>query len=143
MAITEPDFEARYLDQISCAFYPDAQTLDGVEFRDAVQSFQFVPSSSVATVVGGTRSAVFTASSAATWTLQVKFLQDMENADSLLNYLLAHAGEKRFVRFIPNGGKNAFATVILTAPPIGGDIGSWLDATLTMGVKGAPQVAQN
>lgn len=135
MPATEPVFEARYLDEISVIFDPAGENL---EFRDAVQSFLFTPSSSITTTFGGSRNSRWTASSPATWTLAVKFLQDLENADSLQNYLLEHEGEWVTVRFVPSGGVAAEGLVQLLAPPIGGDVGAWLDATQTMGVKGKP-----
>lgn len=135
MPATEPEFEARFLDEISVIFDPEGENL---EFRACVQSFQFVPASSVSTTVGGTRSSVWTAVGATTWTLQVKFLQDFDNVDSLQNYLLEHDGEAKNVRFVPSGGRAVAGLVQLVSPPIGGDIGSWLDATQTFGVKGKP-----
>lgn len=135
--VAEPVFQAHYLSEISVVFDPQGATL---EFRDAVQSFQFVPSAAVSTTKGGSKKSVWTASGNPTWVCNVKFLQDLDEQDSLVNYLLAHAGEAHLVRFTPGGAASVQATLIIAAPPIGGDVDSWLDGTISMGVRGVPVV---
>lgn len=138
MPATEVTVTGRQLTDISVIF--DAAGAN-TEFREAVQSFQFVPSTSIVTAKGGRPGAVFTGVAGGTWQLNMKLLQDIEKATSLVNYLNANAGKTKTVDFIPNGGAKVSATIVIAPVALGGDIDAFLDATLSMGVKGAPVVS--
>lgn len=138
MPATEPTFAPKQMHNISVVI--DAAGAN-VEFRSAIQSFSFTPSSTVSTTTGGTPNAVFTDVSPATWTCVIKFLQDIEKSGSLQNYMIANAGQRKTVDFIPTGGAKVSATLVLTAPPIGGDMNTWLDASVTCGVVGVPTIS--
>lgn len=138
MVATEPTFSPKQMHDISVVIDAAGANL---EFRNAIQSFSFTPNSSVSTTIGGTSTAVYTDVAPATWTCLIKFLQDIEKSGSLQNYMITNAGKRKTVDFIPNGGARVSATLVLTAPPIGGDMNAWLDASITCGVIGVPTIS--
>lgn len=135
MAAVEAPLNPRQLKDISVIF--DKST-NGREFRKAVQSFQFVPSSSVSVVTGGTPDAVYTDQSAVSWTLNVKFIQDSETLGALTDWLFSQYGTVHHVDFVPYGGTGWGADIVVPAGPIGGDMNTWLSDTVTFAVRGKP-----
>lgn len=119
----------------------DATAAAADDFAQAVAECRFIPNTQAATWKGGKPGAVFTDVSSATWTCQMRIGQDWENADSLVNFLFAHAGESLAFDFLPTTGGPTISAVIIIAPPeIGGAIDNWGETTITHGVQGKPTV---
>lgn len=134
MATTIQDFEVQTLTGISCV-------MNGVEYAKAVASVKFTPSTTINTWKGGTPDAVFTKATKPTYTCAMKIGQDYEDAASLANYLMQHAGETVDADFRFNSGKIISAALVIVPPEIGGDIDAMLDTTITHGVVGVPTIA--
>lgn len=112
------------------------------DYEAHVSTVQFVPNMSVVTWQGLTPSAAFTDTTAPTWTCAITYAQDWSTSNSLAQYLLDHAGEKKTVVFKPQGattGKPVFTAELMIAPgPIGGDVNTVQVGSVTMGVVGEP-----
>lgn len=130
---TVQDFEAKTLTSLSCV-------LDGTEFAEAVASVRFTPAQSTNTWKGGTPAAVFSSITKPVYSCAMKVGQDYDDAASLTNYLMEHAGESVEAVFSFNSGATITATLLLAAPEIGGDIDAVLDTTITHGVSGVPVI---
>lgn len=128
-------FNPRQLKDISVITDPTGASK---EFRKCTQSFQFVPAVSVSTVTGGTPDAVYSDLTPATWTLVWKVLQDAETLLSLTDWLWLNQGTVHEVYFAPYGGTGWGAKIIVPAPPLGGDMNTWLSDTVTAAVRGKP-----
>jgi hypothetical protein len=140
MVATESPFYTGQMHNVSVIL--DSPTNGGQEFRKAIQSISFQPSQTTSTVVGGTKDSVFTDISPATWTCNMKLLQDLIRSGSLVNYLIANQGLTKQIDVVPYPGSpvKISANIILAVPPIMGDMNAWLDATLQHGVVGAPNI---
>lgn len=107
-----------------------------------VSSVKIEPAVTVLTWNGLTPSAAFTDMTAETWTCTITLAQDWTTANSLAQYLLTNKGQKKTVVFKPKGvttGSPIFTLDLMIAPPqIGGDINTFQEATVTMGVVGVP-----
>lgn len=133
MTTTQP-FEAELLNELSVI-------IGTTEYADAVASVRFTPSTSINVWKGGLPASTFTKATKATYTCAMKIGQDIDQATSLFNYLLQHAGETiQNVKFRYNSGAVVTATLVIVPPELGGDIDSWLDSTITHGVIGAPVI---
>ena len=115
-------------------------TVAADDFSAHVNSVRLIPTTQTRTWKGFSPEASFSEQTAPEWSCTVKLAQDWDNANSLANYLLDNAGEEVAVTFKPRrSGTSAFTvTLILTPPEVGGDIDSWAEATVSLGVKGAP-----
>ena len=118
----------------------DVDLLIGADNYEAhVSSVRFEPSSSTVTWKGLTPAAKFSAQTSAEWTCVLTLAQDWETANSLASYLLANEGESVDVTFRPvSGGPGFDATLILSAPAIGGDVDTIPTSQVTCGVDGVP-----
>jgi hypothetical protein len=114
--------------------------IGGNEYAEAVASVKFTPAQSTQVWKGGTPAAVFTGMTNPTYSCAMKIGQDWNKTSSLVNYLMAHAGEHVAATFKFNSGATITATLILAAPEIGGDVDGWAETTLTHGVDGVPLV---
>lgn len=110
------------------------------DFSAHINSARLTPTTQARTWKGLSPEASFSEQTAPEWTCTIKLAQDWDNANSLANYLFAHAGEEVDVTFKPRrAGTSTFTvTLTLTPPEIGGDIDSWAEATVALGVKGKP-----
>ena len=120
-------------------------TVDIDSYEKHVSTVRFVPDASVVTWKGLTPSATFSESTSPTWTCEVSYAQDWETADSFSQYLMANAGQEKDVVSRPKGtGSNLpefTATLIIAAGPIGGDVDTVANGSVTMGVVGEPALA--
>jgi hypothetical protein len=103
-----------------------------------VSSVAFTPSATVQNWTGAAGNS-HSDTSIATWVCGLTFAQDWETPNSLSLYLLNNEGEHVEVEFSPlETGPNIAATIILTPGAIGGDIGTYGTATVSLGVDGKP-----
>lgn len=80
---------------------------------------------------GGTPAANFTDQ---TWQLALTLVHDYQNADSLYNFLLAHAGETAVFTYMPdvNGTFARSVTATIVPPNVGGKVDAFNESTVTM-----------
>lgn len=111
-------------------------------FSKHVNNVQYTPSSSLQTWQGGTPDAVFTDQTSPTWVLDLTLIQDWETVTSLCNFLLEHDGEEAEVEYKPHaaGLVSFISTVRITAPTIGGAVGTYNESTVQMGSTKPVQV---
>lgn len=80
---------------------------------------------------GGTPGATVEHRTKSDWTCQMRVAQDF-STNGLAKYLLDNEGAKVPCGFTPiSGGPTFYATLILSAPQIGGDIDTYGEATVT------------
>ena len=79
-------------------------TIAATGYEAEVSSATFTPSTSSATWKGLTPDAVFTNTSNATWTVELTYAQDPDDALSLGMYLFEHEGEEVACQFTPQVG---------------------------------------
>jgi hypothetical protein len=114
-------------------------TLGATEYAAEVSDAQLVPAATVQTWQGLTPPSQYSDVGAATWTCQVVFAQDYNEALSLATFLFDHEGETIPMEFEPQIGGAAFsADVIITPGLIGGAVNAYAEATVTLGVQGKP-----
>ena len=117
-------------------------TIAATGYEAEVSSATLTPATSSAQWKGLTPEAVFTQTSATTWTLDLVLAQDYDDADSLALYLFEHEGETAAMSFAPNVGGGGFtADVIITAGAIGGAVDGFAEATVSLPVQGRPVFA--
>lgn len=124
---------------VSMVIGPTAGT--NYEFAAALDSVQFVPSSSIETWTG-IGGVTLTDVSPETWVCNIGYVQDFATATSLTNYLLANKGVTVDAVFKPvaAGAKTITAKVTLTPGALGGPAGI-AKATVSLAVVGTPVVA--
>lgn len=112
------------------------------DYQAHVSSVAFTPASSTVQWQGLTPTATYTDTTTATWTCTIAYAQDWVTVNSLAQYLLTNAGQKKTVVFKPKGtttGSPIFTVDLFIAPgQIGGDVNTVATATVTMGCAGAP-----
>lgn len=110
-------------------------------YEAAVVKAVFTPSASVITAKAVAPGAVYTDADAATWTLDLEWLQDWATSGNLGAYLHANEGDTVTATFEPiAGGATITASVVITPGPIGGGVGSFATATASLGVSGKPAI---
>lgn len=116
-------------------------TIGADSFQKAVTKVVFTPSSSVITAKAVAPGAVYTDVDAATWTLDLEWLQDWATAGNLGKYLHDNEGSSVSMTFEPiTGGATITATVVITPGPIGGGVGEFAPASASLGVTGKPAI---
>ncbi len=78
------------------------------------------------------------------WTLELEYAQDWETANSLSTYLLTNAGTSKTVKIQPQSGvgKKTFTVTVTIVPgPVGGPVGEFAAASVSMPVTGQPTTA--
>ncbi|MCM3778988.1 hypothetical protein [Microbacterium hydrocarbonoxydans] len=107
-----------------------------------VSQVELTPSASTQTWQGLTPTSVHTDMSTATWTCTLAYAQDWETANSLSVYLFNNEGQTKSVVFRPRSGSGPSfeVDVIVTPGAIGGSVNSFATATVTLGVKGRPEL---
>lgn len=114
-------------------------TIDSNNFQAEVSKVELTPSSSTSTWKGLTPAAVYTNTSAATWTAALTFAQDWDDPNSLSRFLFEHEGETFAAVFAPKAGGQAFTVNIVVTPgAIGGQVDAFSEGTVTLGVAGRP-----
>lgn len=121
--------------------------VDVDDFASHVSSAALVPSTKTETLtwhgLTDAPDAAFTEASPAEteWVLNLTAAQDWDNDDSLVEYMFAHAGEKKTVQLVPKAGsgQTSFTVVATMVPPqIGGDYKQVQTSTLSCPVDGTP-----
>lgn len=112
------------------------------DYAAAVSSATLTPASSAVTFKGLKPTAVFTDVTAATWTLDLAYAQDWETAGSLSLYLFNNEGATKAATLKPKSGTGpSFAVdIIITPGAVGGAVDAHATATVTLGVKGRPEL---
>lgn len=102
-------------------------------YEAAVRDVKFTPSASVVTVRAAAPAAVYQNVDTATWTLDMTYLQDWETTTSLARYLYANEGSTVALTFEPKtGGATITANVVVTPGAIGGAVGAYAEATVSL-----------
>lgn len=108
-----------------------------------VSQVQFNPSSSQVNWKGMTPASVFSDVTTATWVCALAYAQDWVTPNSLSLYLHAHEGEAIDVVFKPKAGTgqpSVEATLLITPGAIGGTVDQVATASVTLGVRGKPEI---
>lgn len=111
-----------------------ALTLDSGAYEGQISGAVFTPSSSPVTFTA-INGDVHTLATKATWTLDLTYAQDWEDATSLSDYLHAHEGEVVSAVFEPvDGGRSFTANVTITPGAIGAsDTTAVASSTVSLG----------
>lgn len=125
-------------------------TVDADNYESHCSSVTLTPSTDSKTVTwqGLTPAASFTdeANPVTSWSADLEYAQDWETADSLSQYLLDNAGLQKSIKFQPKAGlsgKTFTVTATIVPGPIGGPVGAYATAKVTMKCSGAPAVASD
>lgn len=117
-------------------------TIGTDEYQGHISSVRFDPTTSQLTWQAITPAGAFADQTSAVWTCTIAYAQDWETANSLAQYLLTNAGQKKTATFKPKGtttGMPIFTADIMIAPgPIGGDVNTVQVGSVTLGVAGVP-----
>lgn len=111
--------------------------IDADDYTLSVDQVRFVPTFETEwfTPHNGTNSMPFVG--VFRWFVQVGFVQDYTNPDSLAVYLIEHAGQNKTITFeIP--GRVIAATVVIVPAQVGGVANTIPAAVVTMPVHGSP-----
>ena len=102
-------------------------------YEAAVRDVKFTPSASVVSTRGMAPAAVYQDIDLATWTLDMTYLQDWTVTTSLARYLYANEGSTVALTFEPiSGGATITANVVITPGAIGGAVGQYAEATVSL-----------
>jgi hypothetical protein len=113
--------------------------LDATEFAAEVSDAQLVPAATVQTWQGLVPASQYSDVGPATWTVNLTFAQDYNEALSLATFLFDNEGSIVPMTFEPQEGGAAFtADVVITPGLIGGAVNAYAEATVTLGVQGKP-----
>lgn len=117
-------------------------TATAYEFRTAVSSVSFTPSSTTVTWTGlGLNS--YTDVTTATWTCTLEYAQDWDTTNSLSQYLYTNEGTTVDVVFKPKnaGTKTWTGKLIITPGAVGGPVNQVATASVTLGMPAKPVLA--
>lgn len=116
--------------------------VDADNYEKHVSQVEFQPQGGVTTWKGLTPDAAFSFAQTPTWQLVLALAQDWSTPKSLSRYLFDNQGKTVAATFTPvNGGPTISASIILTAPNIGGTVDAVAASTVTLGVVGKPTIA--
>ncbi len=102
-------------------------------YEAAVSDVKFTPSTSVVTARGLVPSAIYQQAEAASWVLDMTYLQDWVLVTSLARYLYANEGSTVALTFEPiAGGATITANVVVVPGSIGGTVGAYATATVQL-----------
>jgi hypothetical protein len=110
-------------------------TVDATDYAAELSSVLFDSDSSTVDWHGLKPSSSFTESTPPTYTATLKYAQDWTTATSFSRWLYDHNGESADVTFKPkSAGLPSFtATLQIVAGPIGGDVDTFAESTVTLG----------
>lgn len=109
--------------------------IGNTDFAKQVNTCEFKKGGgAVQTWQGGTPDAQYVDKAAAEHTLDLGFLSDWEEEESLCNFLWEHDGETAVIEYQPvDAGRVYFeAEITIDAPMPPGKIGSWSESSITM-----------
>lgn len=109
------------------------------DYRKHVAQVEMTPSSSAITWTGLGRNS-HTAANESSWTLVLRYVQDWDTTDSLSRYLYENEGETVPVEFRPRSGVGpSFEAEMVVIPgAIGGQVNSFAETSVTLGLNGRP-----
>lgn len=118
---------------------------DGVtdvgDYEASLSKVEIVPSVQVQVFKGLTPTSVHQDVAAPEWTCNIDHAQDWETANSFSQYCLANVGKKVIAKFTPKtGGKSATVTITILPGTIGGGVGAFATASVSLPVDGQPVV---
>lgn len=136
MAITDAGIAAIALKDVSLIF-GTAET--GTEYKKTVSGVTFTPTTNDIEW-RGLGGVTLKDSDPATWDANIEFIQDWVSPGSLCRYLYEHEGETQTIAFEPKSGAGPTFTATVTIRPatIGGGIGSFPTASVTLPCQGKP-----
>lgn len=114
------------------------------DFEAAISKLELIPSVQVQVFKGLTPTAVVQDVAAPEWVANIDHAQDLETTGSLTQYCLANVGKKVTMKFTPKNGtglKAATVTVTILPGGIGGSVGAFATASLSLPVDGQPTIA--
>lgn len=108
-------------------------TLGGDDYQAAISSAVFTPSTPAPQVFKGlTPTARYKRQGLADWTLDLGYVQDPDDEDSLSNYLHDHEGEEIDAVIEPNDGGSSWAAKInVAAGSLGGAVETYGTSTVS------------
>lgn len=116
-------------------------TIGTDSFQTAITKVQLTPSASVQVAKAVSPGAVYTDTDEASWTADLEWLQDWATLGNLGQYLHDNEGDTVPMTFEPKaGGATVTCEVILTPGPIGGGVGVYATAAVSLGVVGKPAI---
>ncbi len=116
-------------------------TVAADDYTAHISEVRFSPSSSAQTWKGIGGNTVRD-QAPAEWTCTTGMIQDADE-DGFHRYLLENEGQKKAVVFTPlTGGDPVYATLVLTAPEIGGAADAFATASVTHPVDGRPSYTE-
>lgn len=110
-------------------------SVEGTDYAGELSSVRIVPTSSQVNWHGLTPDSAFSESAAPTYACTVGYAQDWEEPTSWANFLYDQNGATKAVTFKPKAGGTVSWTVNVSVIPgdIGGDVGTFAEATVTLG----------
>lgn len=111
------------------------------EYEAHVSKVEFTPNTPVQAWKGLTPSSVHQDVGATEWMCNIDNAQDWETANSLSQYMFANPGKKVTAEFTPKrgtGAKKLTATITLLPGLIGGGVGAFAVASVSLPVDGQP-----
>jgi hypothetical protein len=116
--------------------------VDADNYEQHVSQVEFQPQGGVTTWKGLTPESAFSFAQTPTWQLVLAVAQDWKTPGSLSRYLFDNQGKTVDATFTPvAGGPDIDASIILTAPSIGGAVDAVAASTVTLGVVGKPTIS--
>lgn len=112
----------------------------GQNFKCQLKSIQLTPDTNVVKEKTACPEGQFAEVEDPEWNLEMGYLYGVEDAgESLADYLLEHKGKKVPFTFRPKaGGPGYTGTVTLMAGGLGGDVGQFSSASVTLPLDGQP-----
>ena len=114
------------------------------DFQASIPKITITPTTPVATAKGLTPSAVYKDVAATEWKVQMDFLQDWETAAGLSIYTFNNPGKQVTLAVTPKHGvgvKKLTMTILLVPTPMGGDQGTFAQASAEFEGIGQPTLA--
>lgn len=109
--------------------------IDDVEYAAQVKKCTWKPSGGAAqTWQGGTPDAQYTDKAPTEYELELVFIADWEQEDSLANVLYEFDGQKADISYMPHKNGLAFwtAEITIAAPTPPDEVGAWPETTISM-----------
>ena len=115
-------------------------SVDGDTYEKAISSATITATVPTATFKGLSDDAVYTQAGAASWMVDLVYLQDWDSADSLSAYLFNNQGAEVTLLFTPaSASSGTFScTVVIVPGSIGGAVDSFATTTVSLPVIGQP-----
>lgn len=127
---------------VNAAYFPAGTiTIDVNGYKAAIEGAILTPTTPTATIndIGG---GVTQVAGVPVWALQLNLVQDLKTLNSLSQYLIANAGQKKPIVFTPQATGKAFTVTALILPAaVGGTGGQAAKSSITLPCDGQPNIA--